>query len=141
MKRLPPWPVVGVVVLVGLGALAAYLLSGGGRGYEILPGCTGVVITDEPAAMAWARQRGRLAPSEWGEALRVELGTPGCDVLVPLGGLEAHRGFLYRLVRAYVAGGVEAGRVPANEGGSLLGVLRDEAIAAGVPLADLPEGL
>lgn len=141
MSRMP-WPVIGVVVLVGLGSLAAFLLSGGpSRGYEILPGCAGVVITDEPAAMLFASRRGAVAPADWGAHLRGELGGAGCDVLVPAGGLEAHRGFLYRLVRAYVAGGVAASRIPALEATSLLDVLREEAIAAGVPLADLPEGL
>lgn len=142
MKRIPPWPVLGVLVLVGLGVAAVFLLSGrSDRGFEILPGCAGVVIHDEPTALAWARQRGREAPSDWGAHLRAELGGPGCDVLIPLGGLAGQRGFLFRLVRAYVAAAIAAGRVPLAEGQDLLVNLREEAIAAGVPLFELPEGL
>lgn len=142
MKPIPPWPVIGVLALVGLGVAAGWLLlRPTDRGFELLPGCAGVIIRDEPAAMAWARQRGRDAPADWSAHLRAELGAPGCDVLVPIGGLTGHRGFLFRLVRAYVAGGVAADRIPAIEAESLLSILREEAIAVGVPLHDLPEGL
>lgn len=146
--------VIGVVALGGMAAAVSMGMGGGGSspatpsgqrpGYVIKPGCTGFEVTNEAAALAYARAEGAAASSAtWPQRIILRLFGSTCANLQPLQALEVFKsqaGFIWRLFRAALQGGVAGGRFTAEQAQQALDALRSEGTARGIdPLALVPE--
>lgn len=140
------WGLAGVAVVGAVGAAVA--LSGESpavateRGYKFLPGCGGIEVSDEPRAMAFARSAGTKASKlgdieAWaGEASEALGGGATCTVeSYPVSSL----GFLFRLVRAYVLGAVDAQQLLKEQAQMIVSAIRVTLLARGVAASELPE--
>lgn len=135
---------IGVVALGAVGLVVALgsrgsPSSGGVRpGYTILPGC-GFAVTDEAAALAYARAEGASAPSlTWVQQVMLRVFGPVCAQLQPAAAVEVlakQPAFIYRLVRAALLGGIEGGRLQKNQAQLVLDSIRAAAGQAGIDLA------
>lgn len=150
-RREPNGPGVGTVAAV-VGALAVVAglvglsLAGGGGGgathYEVLPGCTGIVIRDLNEALKAAGVRGETGPaysSDWVAQIAGALGVEragSCANYPPQA-----RAFAYRLVRQWMSGAVRAKKATRPAAETALAALREQMRRLGVGLELLPEGV
>lgn len=117
-------------------------------GYRVEPNCGGITITNEEAAMEYARTKGAEAPvygagdysDTWTKSFNEALGLSqetGCALADNPAALAA----LYRLSRAYTQGAADVGKLAGDVAETFLGVLRLFLEEEGAAVDDMPEGL
>lgn len=138
--------------MFGLGvAVVAGAAGGGGSpqkrpGYRILPGCVGAEVTDEAAALKWAREQGKTAPkgSSWplvvvkrlfGECLMKNVN----EVLAKLKPSDLL--FAARLGRAALQGGLAIGQFTKEQGDAVVANILYQLQKYGVDTTGLPSGI
>lgn len=131
------------VVVVG-GGIAAVLSSGGGKkpvsdnGYALLPGCAGLVLTNEEVALERARTIGKKAMG-FTAAMAQLL---GCGIAVTaIPAYKPNGRFIYNAVRAAVSELVKRGKMSATDATQRLVEAAVNLGSIGVDMANLPEGL
>lgn len=143
---------VGTTVIAGAG-LVWYARRGPAKGlpntypgYQVIPNCGGVTVTDEAQAITHAEVLGaKAAPfttnasSAWvtnaSAALDVSLICESASFAKPA------LGFTYRLLRGYIRGALTAGKIDATSALNVVSYLRSLMLSSGVDATELPEGL
>lgn len=144
--------IVGGLALLGVVGVTVLSAGGGGEapkkrpGYRILPGCTGAEVTDEAAAIAWAREQGKKAPkgSSWplvvikrlfGECLTKNVS----EVLPKL--KHPDLVFAAKLGRAALQGGLAIGQFTKEQGDAVIQNILYQLKKYGVDTTGLPSGI
>ena len=157
------WWALGIAGVAGVAGLA-YAMSGPApgptaptqpttptapTGYKVLEACKGVEVTDEPAALKFARDAGTRASVyssdavvSWATEAAGTLGMSASFTCDPATLPPESLGFAYRVARQYIAGAAASSKMTKEQAEAALTFGRTQMLLQhGVPAERLPEGL